>query len=649
MELFFEIISNILNHNNSIYFWVIIALIVLFISEFKLNYDYIKQKILFSYFVFILLRFLGLISIKFILFFSLVFYFIFIEFIFSEGRKKLVIKNPIYYLLDFFYVMIFKYHIIGFLLSLFLISNKFYGYIVSYFNEVNSIHIYYGLGFLSIIVYLFTVSRVFINKFNTFTFDEIINKMESILSFKNYEHDYRLEDFSKILLRYEDKSFFKRKNNFTLLNYSFIKYKFYCVYNNRVNKLYKVKFIGIILKTLVTILIIIFKLFRNIVFKLINIFNILIKIITKKRKLYSIRTIIRGYSTIEMQLLRTLALKDGYECTIQRKFYELIYTDMFFKSLKNAYRYYLFDNLDQYKYYLLELYIRVAPIFINGNRYNNINLLFKDRDNIFELTNEEFFLFTLGLSNKEISFEKIDDYYCPIVLDRLRYVKAMEEVLNIYRHHEPDESGSPIKIMLFDNIICKRYPVYLYFDNNKKLIDIIKYINEYYCDKGMESYITNIESFLFSNLLDTNSINYLDIPIFNKSGKFTDIFNITIKDLLSLDAFSDNYLEITYNCSIGIGGVVGIFDGIKYYFHNNEKNIHSSLPHVHCKYGEEEIRINLLNFDVLDNKEFKSPSKTRKARKYVIDNQVELLDIWENVIDKDNVLNKKIGEYLYLK
>ena len=85
-----------LNDNNSIYFWVIIAIIVLFISEIKLNSDYLKEKVLFSYLILIILRFLGLIPIKFILPFSFIIYFVFIEFIYNKGRSKLIINNPFF-------------------------------------------------------------------------------------------------------------------------------------------------------------------------------------------------------------------------------------------------------------------------------------------------------------------------------------------------------------------------------------------------------------------------------------------------------------------------------------------------------------------------------------------------------------------------
>lgn len=645
MDLVLELIASMLSSVNNIYFWVVLLLIVLFISEIKINEDNLKEKFILSYLLLILLRFLGLLSIKFILFFIIPFYFIFIELIFNKKKNKVIISNPFFYIIDYLYIMIFKFHILGFLLSLFVISEYYYSNVIFVFPDCEIT--YYILGILSLVIYLYTINKISFNKFNTLSFNEIVDKMENILSFKDYKHDYRLDDFIQILSWYEDRSFLARKNNYNLINFSFIKYKFNKVFNRRVNKIYNIKIIGIILKYIVTILIIIFKIFRNIIYKIRNICVVIYKIIRKKRKLYSIRSIIRGYSTIEMQLLRTLALKDGYENTIQRKLFEIIYTDIFFKSLKNTFRYYYYGNLKEYKFYLLELYIRVAPTFINNKRYNNINLLFKDRNNLFELTNEEFFLFTLGLSNKEIDFDKIDSYYCPITLDRMRYVKALEEVLGKSYCKYPDENGIEVKMMLYDLNAKKRFPIIAYFSPSKSFADISNFIKENYCISNYGVRIENLIEILFKGTISDEALRCIYLPI-EELSLYDNLLKVSIVDVL-LYKLNDFTINIVYNISGGIGGTVDIKNGIRYYFNNNEKSTHAHLPHINCSYSGEHIRINLLNCKVLNKKKFKSPVKTREAIKHVRDNQDKYLDIWENVVDKDNVLNKKIVKEFLIK
>ena len=236
MDLVFELIASMLSGINNIYFGVILLLIVLFISEIKINEDNLKEKIILSYLLLTLLRFLGLISIKFILFFIIPFYFIFIELIFNNEKNKIIISNPFFYIIDYLYIMIFKYHILGFLLSLFVISVYYYSNVIFVFPDCETT--YYVLGILSLLIYLYTINKISFNKFNTLSFNEIIDKMESILSFNNYKHDYRLNDFIQILSWYEDRSFLARKNNYNLINFSFIKYKFNRVFNRRVNKIY---------------------------------------------------------------------------------------------------------------------------------------------------------------------------------------------------------------------------------------------------------------------------------------------------------------------------------------------------------------------------------------------------------------------------
>ena len=52
----------------------------------------------------------------------------------------------------------------------------------------------------------------------------------------------------------------------------------------------------------------------------------------------NIKRIIRGYSTIEMQLMRTIAIKESYGYTFRRKTFEIIYSKLFLDSLCKYYK-----------------------------------------------------------------------------------------------------------------------------------------------------------------------------------------------------------------------------------------------------------------------------------------------------------------------
>jgi hypothetical protein len=135
-------------------------------------------------------------------------------------------------------------------------------------------------------------------------------------------------------------------------------------------------------------------------------FNLFLRFVSGLKN-RNIKKLIRGYSTIEMQLVRTLAVTSGYDNSIfQRKIYEWIYSYLFFKSLKKNYIYFKYNNVKEYKNYLLYLYLKVAPVKINGFKYDNIDKLYGET-NYENITKEQFYIYTLGLSNEKIEYEYI--------------------------------------------------------------------------------------------------------------------------------------------------------------------------------------------------------------------------------------------------
>ena len=56
------------------------------------------------------------------------------------------------------------------------------------------------------------------------------------------------------------------------------------------------------------------------------------------------RFIKRGYSTIEMQWIRNVAISIGYEKVYRRKIFEIMYSNIFFKSIKEKRIYYTYPE-----------------------------------------------------------------------------------------------------------------------------------------------------------------------------------------------------------------------------------------------------------------------------------------------------------------
>lgn len=81
----------------------------------------------------------------------------------------------------------------------------------------------------------------------------------------------------------------------------------------------------------------------------------------------------------------------------------------------------------------------------------------------------------------------------------------------------------------------------------------------------------------------------------------------------------------------GIGGDVGRCRGIHFFFHTNEKDLHH-VPHIHCKHGSLEFRVNLKDLSIMDTKKIHDNRITSLAIKCIKINQKDLLRYWENTV-----------------
>ena len=80
------------------------------------------------------------------------------------------------------------------------------------------------------------------------------------------------------------------------------------------------------------------------------------------------------------------------------------------------------------------------------------------------------------------------------------------------------------------------------------------------------------------------------------------------------------------------GDCVGKCKGIHFYFHTNEKDLHH-VPHIHCKYGKEEFRVNLITLKIMD-KPFRNRKRAKLAISVIEQNQKELIRYWEEKVIK---------------
>lgn len=212
------------------------------------------------------------------------------------------------------------------------------------------------------------------------------------------------EDVFNILTDMEDKTYWKRGDRYTFISSYFFKRKI-----KKVLKSIKNKNVG----------------------KYINKVNIY-----------------RGFSTLEMQLIRTIGIVYGYGSLtyqgrkmsnmiqwgkiIRRKIYELIYATIFFNSLKKYYEKNVYANADKYKKYLLWIYLSWAPTRINKNKYENIfDFLGKDPKN---WTKEKCFIAYAGLpyvgSKQGLNKKDIKQTYAQIIKDYELDSSEINEILD---------------------------------------------------------------------------------------------------------------------------------------------------------------------------------------------------------------------------
>lgn len=329
----------------------------------------------------------------------------------SENRDKLIVSAK-YKLEDFIFMSIVKYKILSML-------------IINYMFYMSNI-IFNGKMFLWITcilvisaIFLKNIGRIYENEFNTKKLDEIEKDyINATIGYKKSKSSSLLNKKIDLLIEIEDKTFKHRKSSHTILCWESLVYKLNKDYNtvdkindiNSYNIQYKIIYVMYNIKKIIKLLY--------------RIFIVLIKAIFSKKGLK--KYLNRGYSTIEMQLIRTYGVVSGYEKTYIRKIYELIYANVFFKSYyrKSHYYHYLEDD-EKLKRKIAYAYLNSVRTFINDKTFKSIRgyykyirkipknkKLSKGEENhiIYNLSIEEIFIFILGLSKKTINYKILENY-----------------------------------------------------------------------------------------------------------------------------------------------------------------------------------------------------------------------------------------------
>lgn len=293
--------------------------------------------------------------------------FIFLEYLSGDSKKLTLITNIFYKICDYIFMMFFQYHFFWILIAFSLL----------YFSRYNyTFPVLQNLLQIASIFSLFWGAHLAISQpFKIKTITEIYHIFDK---YPPYQFEYRKEMQVKfdLLCAIEDKTYFQRKDSYSCVSVEYIK----CYRKNN-----GLSVLGLIKKMLST------------------------AFTSKKLHNKKFCLLMRGYSTPEMQLLRTIGVVRGYEkYKFQRKVFEILYSKIFFASLKEYHKANTYLSLDHYRQYLLSVYFQTVLTKIHGSYCRPFSSAFEDKLDICSWSLDGFFVACLGLSFREVSNNNLE-------------------------------------------------------------------------------------------------------------------------------------------------------------------------------------------------------------------------------------------------
>ena len=407
-----------------------VGLLFLIVSNKKIE-ESISSNIILVYIIMALVNVFNIIDFNKSTLIILLICFIDIEII-NINSETLIVKT-LYKIYDFIFEMINKYkflyiYLLNFILNM--IINKL---------EPKSL-IKAIIYFAYCIVFIRIISKIYRNEFKIKEF----SKIERF--FLYYENGFKYGEVANMcnvekynmLIDIEDKTFIYRKKSHRSLSIETLMCKIdkKQKYDEVIDNLQKMKIFYCI------------KNLKSIIKYSYRIINVIYKAIIYKNGVN--RFIKRGYSTIEMQWIRNAGIEVGYDKVYRRKLFELIYSNIFYKSLKEKRRYntypeYNYNNSDYiFKMLIVYVYLQTVPTFIYkksgrtklDNIYEYYRLVRKkpieNKKNIIDdLSREEMFIFIMGLSGKKINenlFELYSSYIKKYKINKRKVIEILNSI-----------------------------------------------------------------------------------------------------------------------------------------------------------------------------------------------------------------------------
>lgn len=302
--------------------------------------------------------------------------FFFLEILTKDEMKFKIIVNPLYKMLDCLYLAFFQYSILEVLIAVILCHKNF----KSLFYCSEKVYM-----LLSVIMIIIAVTHTLQQKYVI----NSINEMYRIFAdfpINKVKFNHKLEEVCQILVSIEDRTYYERKG-YTFLSINAI----ICILKRKVSN-YKVSE------------------------------KIKYTCNAGKNFVKNVLSVDRGYSTIPMQLIRSLGVKRGYNYKYRRKIFEFLYSRMFFEGVKRMLNEDQVTQREKIKDYILYIYFHKVNIFLGDAKFSKFLNAFdmqydrKNKKDIYDCTNEGIFIACMGLSKRadRINVNNIN-YYLGIV------------------------------------------------------------------------------------------------------------------------------------------------------------------------------------------------------------------------------------------
>lgn len=358
--------EQLFNGNNEFVYFI---LLLFFIKPNNLKEN---QKVFFVYIITLMVDSMNIIKSLHLYLLMLLILLLDIEFFSNSKFRQDALSNSMYRIIDFIYLMICQYGLIRYTFLLFL--NTYF-----FSSLIKSCHIYVTLIIcMKFLICLNLMNYLYYVPWKICELDIIKNKMDKIVSL-NYLPDQMCLSNYQLVSLLEDKSFFHRKKYGTIFSIDFLKNYYIPRF---INKMKRVNITALKEEGICA---------------------------SSKKCKKRLKSMVRGYSTIEAQLIRSIGIERGYNSNkiniIKRKIFEIVYSNLVFNNLYKFYGKNLYVNLDKMKLYIMYIYLHYARVELNGKKCIGLKELYEKP--IEHLTDKEIFIGVLAFSDYHLNVETI--------------------------------------------------------------------------------------------------------------------------------------------------------------------------------------------------------------------------------------------------